>query len=259
MEKKDLSNRVALIDEARGLAILLMVVYHTFYDLVVLFGLDIPAFYSGVVEILVALFGGLFIFISGTASHYSRNNLKRGAVCFALGMGLTAVTALFLPAETIRFGILHFLGIAMMLFPLLEPVVKKIPPVVGMISCLLLAIVLYHLPNGYIGFDGFLRIDLPRGPYLAEWLFWLGFPADSFVSSDYFPLLPWIFVFFSGAFFGVLVKGGRLPAWFYTPPERRLRVLRPLAFIGRHTLIIYLLHQPVVYGVLNLLAWAAGR
>lgn len=245
MEK--LHGRVWAIDEARGLAILLMVVYHTFYDVVVIFGMNIPVFYSPFIQSLVILFAGLFIFISGTACHYSRNNLKRGGICFLLGLALTTGTALVMPDEFIAFGILHMLGICMMLFPLLQKWISKISPSVGLPVALLLWALFFHLPDGYLGFEGLLRISMPRQPYEWRFLFWLGFPPPGFFSSDYFPILPWIFCFLAGGFFGVLVKENRLPSWFYHPH------IRPLAFVGRHTLIVYLLHQPIVYGLLTVI------
>ena len=130
--KKDLSSRVHLIDEVRGFAIICMVFYHAMFDLVVIFGVDFPIFTSSLMQdVLQPLFAGLFIFISGTAGHYSRSNLKRGAVCFGFGLILTAVTALFMPDELILFGILHFLGIAMMLFPPLKKLAAHVPPLAG--------------------------------------------------------------------------------------------------------------------------------
>lgn len=242
--KKDLSGRVFLIDEARGLSILLMVVYHTFFDLVVLFGVNIPAFYSPFIQTLASLFAGLFIFISGTASHYSRNNWKRGLICFGLGMLLTLGTALIMPDEIVRFGILHLLGVCMLLFPLLKPLFSKIPPIIGVLLSLFLFFFCWNLPDGRLGLWGLFSISLPRAPYEWGFLFWLGFPGPTFFSSDYFPLFPWLFAFLAGGFFGVLVKEHRLPQWIYRPH------LPFLAFIGRHTMIVYLLHQPVVYSVL---------
>lgn len=129
--KKDSPDRVHLIDELRGLAIFLMVVYHTFFDLVILFGVDIPAFYSSFVQALVFFFAGLFIFISGASCQFSRNNLKRGAICFGFGLVMTIGTAVFAPGELILFGILHLLGLCMMLFPLLSPLLKKNTAPVG--------------------------------------------------------------------------------------------------------------------------------
>ena len=206
--KRKTGDRVWLIDEVRGLAILLMVVYHTFFDLVVVFGVDIPVFFSPFVQFLAILFAGLFVFISGTACHYSRNNPKRGAVCFGLGMLLTVVTLLVLPSERVLFGILHMLGVCMMLFPLFRPLIKRLSPWVGCAACLLLFLLCYSLPDGYIGLPGLFSFRLPRMPYDAGFLFWLGFPPPGFFSSDYFPLLPWLFCFLAGAFFGIWVKEG---------------------------------------------------
>lgn len=242
--KRDLAGRVHLIDEVRGFAIIMMVVYHTFFDLVVIFGVKIPAFYSPLVQGLVILFAGLFIFISGAACHFSHSNLRRGIVCFCLGLALTAGTVLFMPDERILFGILHLLGASMLLFPLFAPLLRRLPPLAGMLGYLALFALLYHVPDGYVGWKGFFSLPLPRGIYDLHGLFWLGFPGSGFFSSDYFPLIPWSFCFAAGAFFGVLVKGRRLPGWVYAPH------CPPLAFVGRNTLIVYLLHQPVVYGVL---------
>lgn len=238
------AGRVWLIDEVRGLSILLMVVYHTLYDLVFLFGVRIPPFTSPVVNGLVYLFAGLFIAISGTASHYSRSNLKRGALCFGLGLLLTIGTLLILPGERILFGILHLLGICMMLFPLFRPLLRAVHPAVGMAVCFLLILLTFDVQAGHLGIPGLFRLPLPRVLYDIKLLMPLGFPWPGFFSSDYFPLLPWLFCFLFGGFFGVLVKEHRLPDWVYRPH------IRPLAFVGRHTIWIYLLHQPVVFGVL---------
>ena len=83
------NKRVWLLDEVRGLSILLMVIYHFFYDIVVLYGVNIPLFYSPGLNMLRDFFAGVFIFISGTACRFSRNNLKRGVQCFGLGMVMT--------------------------------------------------------------------------------------------------------------------------------------------------------------------------
>lgn len=238
------SERVHLIDEVRGFSIIMMVIYHFFYDLVVLFGVRIDLFYSPFIQTLVAVFGGIFVFISGSACLFSRNNLKRGAVCFGLGLGVTAITLLFLPSASALFGILHMLGINMMLFALLAPLVKKINPYIGIAVCMLLFFLTYHTQSGYFSIFELFKIELPKELYSTPFLFWLGFPSPEFFSSDYFPLLPWFFCFFAGSFFGVLVKEKRLPQFFYRSH------LRPLAFVGRHTLIVYVLHQPILYGIL---------
>ncbi|RPF47239.1 putative membrane protein [Hydrogenoanaerobacterium saccharovorans] len=245
-EKKDLSRRVWLIDEGRGVFILLMVLYHLFYDLVFIFEVNLPVFEwkaTGYFQLIIA---GFFVFISGVSSRFSRGNLKRGVQCFAFGLLMTAGTWLFLPSQIVLFGILHMLGISMILFGLLKPILDKIPPLVGLIGCVLLYFVTYHTQTGTWGVLGW-QIGLPTGWYTTDFLFFLGLPKPEFWSSDYFPLLPWIFMYLSGTFAGVYVKNRQCPSWFYTPHSR------VLAFLGRNTILIYLVHQPIIYAVLYVL------
>lgn len=241
--KKNLSRRVWLVDEVRGVFIILMVLYHLFYDLVYIFGVNIPAFEWGFTRYLQLLIAGLFVFISGVASRFSRSNVKRGAQCFAFGMLMTLVTWLFLPSQLVAFGVLHMLGICMMLFPLFKPLLDKIPPLVGLLLCAALFFLTFNTQSGYWGMRGW-ELALPASWYSTSFLFPLGFPKPGFWSSDYFPLLPWILWYFGGTFAGVYVVEKRCPPWFYLPHSR------VLAFLGRNTIVIYLLHQPVVYGVL---------
>lgn len=241
--KATIKKRIGLIDETRGLAIILMVVYHLVYDLVALYGINIPLFVSPQMNMIRDIFAGLFIFISGSACRLSRNNLKRGCICFGFGMLLTLVTWLFIPKELICFGILHMLGISMILFHLLRPALDKLKfPIIGIFLCAVLFYTTMNITSGKIG--PFL---LPEAIMNQNWLFPFGIAAPGFYSSDYFPLLPWVFIFFAGSYFGVYLKDHRLPEFFYNVH------LRPLAFVGRHTLIVYLLHQPIVYGILFLI------
>lgn len=245
--------RVGFIDEVRGIAILLMVVYHTFYDLVVLFGLDLPVFYSAELGVVRDVFAGLFIFISGTACRFSRNNLKRGVLCFALGMLMTYVTAIVMPSTQILFGILHLLGISMIVAAFLLPYLDKINHWVGMILCAVLFLLTMNLSRGYFGLPGGLGISFSADGWGQGLLFPFGLLSNGFYSSDYFPLFPWLFVFFAGIWFGKLVVEHKLPDFCYRTH------LRPLAWVGRHTIWIYLLHQPVVYGVLYAIYYLVGQ
>lgn len=244
--------RVGLIDELRGLAIVLMVVYHLFFDLVYLYGVNVPAFHSPVLGFLQPFFAGVFIFISGVACRYSRSNLKRGAVCFGLGLALTLATLLFVPDELILFGILHFLGVAMMLYALLARALDKLLPLPGLLVFAALFAVTYPVPYGKVGI-GPVSAALPAALYDTGFLFPLGLPGTGFFSSDYFPLVPWLFLFFAGTYAGVYFKSGRMPGWCYKTH------VPPLAFAGRHTLMIYLAHQPVVYMLLYGIFWFINR
>lgn len=244
---QDKLQRVHLIDEVRGFAIVCMVVYHFFYDLVSIFGVNIPLFYSDFIQGLVPIFVFVFVFISGTASEYSKNNLIRGLKCFLLGMVMTGFTFIFMRDQLIVFGILHMLGISMMLYALIMPLLKKVPPIAISIVAVVLFILTYNVSNGYIGIGELIKIPLPDILYQTEFLFPLGFISSGFYSSDYFSLLPWFFAFVAGSGFGRILKNGKVPQIFYK------QHIPPLAFIGRNTLIVYLLHQPVIYGILSLI------
>ena len=94
----------------------------------------------------------------------------------------------------------------------------------------------WNLPGG--------RLALPQALYASYTTAYLGFMPKGFFSTDYFPLLPWLFLFWAGYFLHHLVGRGRLA------PLRR-SVCPPLGWMGRHSLVLYLLHQPVILGVLT--------
>lgn len=242
MERK----RIGFFDEVRGFAIICMVVYHVLFDLKYFHGVNVPIFFDGWFDIIRDIFAGTFIFISGCVCRFSRNNLKRGVQCFFLGMLVTFVSAFVSPEAPIYFGILHMLGISMMLFGLLEKFLDAVPIFPAMTVFLILFALCFNIPRGYIGFDMF-SIELPREIYNAKLLFPLGFQEKAFYSVDYFPLLPWFFLFIAGSCFGVYVQKGSAPRFFYKTH------VGFLAAAGRHTIWIYLLHQPIAYVVLNLI------
>ncbi|GHV48116.1 hypothetical protein FACS189499_06890 [Clostridia bacterium] len=246
MNKQD-SRRVGLFDEIRGFAIICMVVYHAMFDLKNLYGFDVPIFFEDWFDIIRDIFAGMFIFISGAVCNYSRSNIKRGVQCFFLGMLMTFVTAFAAPDFPILFGILHFLGICMIIYGLAEDFFSGIPPFIGIILFGLLFAATFQLPSGFLGINGVFSWAVPGTVYDAGLLFPLGFSEPGFVSGDYFPLLPWSFLFFAGSSFGVIAAGNQLPQSFY-----RTRV-RFFAATGRYTIWVYLLHQPLIMLLFTLL------
>lgn len=237
-------NRVGLLDELRGFAIICMVVYHLMFNLKYIFGLDIPIFFDSWFYAVRMTFAGLFIFISGIVCNYSRSNLKRGVQCFFIAMVFTFVTAFIMPGSPDLFGVLHCLGICMMVYGLSEKAFNKVPASVGIIICVLLFIITYDFQLGYSGIGGLFRFEMPEALYTSSVLFPLGFPGSGFTSLDYFPLLPWLFLFIAGSFFGVYVKKGVMPAFFYKTH------IKFFAAAGRYSLWIYVLHQVIIYPVL---------
>ncbi|MCL2636885.1 MAG: DUF1624 domain-containing protein [Oscillospiraceae bacterium] len=244
------SKRIGLLDEIRGFAIICMVVYHFLFSLQNFYSVDVPVFFDDWFSIIQRTFAGAFIFISGCVCRFSRNNLKRGTQCFFLGMVITFVVSLVQPAFPIHFGILHLLGISMIIYALAEAFFDFVPPLAGILIFGFLFFALFNIPHGdpgYIGFNGLFVIPMPELLYDAGALFPLGFNSPYANYGDYFPLLPWFCIFAAGCFFGVYARDNALPRWFY---KTRVRFL---AATGRYTIWIYLLHQPIIIAILNII------
>lgn len=233
--------RIYLLDEIRGLAIILMVFYHAFYMFGSFFDMEFMSAAQKFFEPLQPPFACLFILISGISCNLSHSNFVRGARLFAIALGFTLVTAVILPkfgidGAQIIFGILHLLSVSMLLFALLKKPLSKIPTAVGFAVNTLLFFVLYSVPSGSI-----FGFDLPQVLYANSFTAALGFAPAGFYSADYFPLIPFVFMFLAGTFMGRFLFNGDLSEGFY-----KLRC-RPLAAIGRKTLIIYIAHWPIIF------------
>ncbi len=252
-QNPSVNKRVLFLDMLRGLAVLNMVLYHLLYDMVYIFGVSVSWFSISKCFVWEQWICFTFILIAGVSFRLSRKPWKNGLKLFGCGMILTIVTVLVIPEELILFGILHFLGCAILITWVLWPLLKKIPVVLGFIGSLLLFIFIRHITAGWIGIHGLWVYGMPAWPYERDYLFWAGFPSPAFMSSDYFPVLPWIFLFLTGCFGGVL--------WFRQSEKvnavgenRIYKALdRSLGTVGRKSLWIYMLHQPVLYGTLLIL------
>ena len=244
--KSAANGRVFFLDEIRGFAIICMVIYHAMFMLKSQFGVNVPIFFESWFNIIRDIFAGTFIFISGIMCRYSHDNTRRGAICFLIGMVITFVTPFFMD-NPINFGILHMLGIAMLLYGIFSNALEKIPPLIGLIIFAALAAYTWNTVYGYLGFDGFLKLDIPDKAIEAGVLFPLGIISDSFSSGDYYPLMPWFFVFLSGSYMGYWFKDGSMPRIFYNSH------CRWLAAVGRVTLWIYVIHAPILLGIFSLI------
>ncbi len=235
-----LKNRIYAIDEMRGLCIVAMVIYHLGYSMWYLYNIEL-GYYIMKYEAPIALVGPwMFIFISGISSMLSKSNLKRGLKLAVVAVVISAVTIMFVPQSAIYFGVIHFFAVAMILFHFIKPIVMKIPSFIGAIISLMLFAITYTVPQGYLSFFGYRIYELPSYLYENNYLMPLGFPPNGFMSADYFPILPYIFMFLAGGFIGVLAKNGKFPKFLYKSR------IKPLSYLGRHSLSIYILHQPVI-------------
>lgn len=237
------SARYALLDEIRGLDLISMMCYHGMWDLVYLFGVWFDWYAGWPGRVWQQSICWVFILLSGFCVPLGRHTLRRGGVVFASGALVTLVTLLFMPEDIVLFGVLTLLGSAMLVTGLLDKLLRRVPPPVGLAVCAALFALTYHASSGYAGF-GAWRVALPQWLYANYFTAYLGFYPAGFFSTDYFPLVPWLFLFWCGYFFHFLLGRARME-------PLRNSVCAPLGWLGRHSLLIYLLHQPVLYGALS--------
>lgn len=233
-----MKNRVWELDALRGLCVLGMIAVHLLFDLSFLYGLldlsNAPLFY------FLVDWGGIpFFLISGICATFSSRSCKRGALVFSCGMLCTAVTVgMFLlgfagEGFIIYFGVLHCLGICMLLWPAF----RKLPA--AALALLGIAIIAAGL---------FIEAYVRTGHL---WLLPLGAVPGDFVTSDFFPLLPNLGYFLLGGVLGKILYRRKQTLLPGISPQ--ILPLRFLQLCGRHSLLIYLLHQPVLAGFVYLL------
>lgn len=216
------------IDVLRGLALILMIIYHLLYDLNEFFHVNI-AYNEGLFYFMGKTAAVLFILVAGISCSFSRNNTLRAFKLILWGYIIFFVTNIVVPGSNIVFGILHFLGVCLLLYPIF----KNIHPY------------LLALTGAAIILTGEITSKLSIN---HNWLVPLGFEGQNFSSVDYFPLIPW---------YGVFLLGISIRKIVYKQNRSLIKTVnkyfRPLAAVGKHTLIIYLIHQPIIMATLYLI------
>ncbi len=231
--------RVAAVDIARGAAIVLMVIYHFAFDLSAfrLIATDVQSNLGWV--IFARLIAGSFLFLVGVSLVLAtERGLDRGAFLRRLGLvaGGAAIVSLgtwwYDPGTFVFFGILHAIAVASVLaLPFL-----RLPSIaVGVAAAFVLALALVFSSPVF---------DWPP-------LWWVGLGTEPPVSVDYVPVFPWFGVVLAG------IVGGR----FVASHRERIAQWRPeaawarwLSLAGRWSLLIYLVHQPLIVGAISLAA-----
>ncbi|MBI2971805.1 MAG: DUF1624 domain-containing protein [Candidatus Aenigmarchaeota archaeon] len=224
------------LDAARGVAVMLMLLFNWSFTLRYFGVYDAGGgwFYWWLFPRLIA---GTFIAVAGVSLAISCHRtpkrkrlqkfLSRGAMLFSFGLLVTLATWLFVPQGTVVFGILHFMGVAVAAGSLFVKL--------GRLNLVLGALLM--MTGAYLGS---VSVDMP-------WLLWLGLAPHNFYTFDYFPLLPW---------FGLFLMGIHLGNVHYPRGKRSFVIgkmpgaARVLCLVGRHSLLIYGLHQPLLFAVL---------
>ncbi|MBS3978112.1 MAG: DUF1624 domain-containing protein [Syntrophomonadaceae bacterium] len=221
-------SRIWELDFLRGIALIAMIAFHTVYNLKEFY--QVPVSYEvGPVYYLGRFAASLFIVVAGISCSLSKNNIRRGAKIFLFGLMITLVTYLVNPAFNIIFGILHFLGAAI----LLNSFFIRFSP--GVLLILGTAII---LAGSY-----FREIVMPNN-LLAPF----GLLGPEFFSVDYYPLVPWLGLFLYGVSLGKILYNGKKSLVANSALRQSF-----VNILGQHSLIIYLLHQPVILLLLSLL------
>lgn len=232
-----MKSRIWELDAFRGLCVLGMVAVHFVFDIVYLYGLvqwELPPAF-----LFVQQWGGvLFLLLSGICVTLGSRSARRGLIVLTAGLLVSTVTIVmhryfaFHESVIIRFGVLHCLGICMLLWP----VFRKLPwwglAAVGIPMVIL----------------GLWIEDIHIG---ITWLYPLGLKAEGFQSADYFPLLPNLGFFLLGAAIGRTAYKNKVSL---LPDLSGSLPVRFLTFCGRQSLLIYLLHQPILSGIFYLLS-----
>jgi uncharacterized membrane protein len=232
------------VDSLRGIAIVMMVVFHLLFDLNYFGGFGV-SLHSGFWLFFGRATAMIFLFLVGVSLtlSYSRvkgkpekevwmKYLKRGVRIFIYGLVITLVTYLFFDQGVIVFGVLHLIGLAIVLSRPFQNL--------GRVNILLgIAVIIIGL---------YVQGVMVNHP----WLLWLGLMPGGFYTFDYFPILPWFGVVLLGMFSGkLLYPGGK--RGFRFPEASGFPVVRFLNYLGRHSLLIYFIHQPVLIALLYLL------
>lgn len=220
-----------------------MISYHFLWDLVYLYNADIPWYKSHGAYIWQQSICWTFILLAGFSWHLGKKHMKRGLWAFGGGVVVSLVTAIVLPNDRVRYGVLTLIGSCILIWILLDKVLKKIPAGVGVsVSFVLFLILRSWTKQDPIQLS--LSDNLLNVTWLKSVLAYIGFPQAGFSSTDYFPLLPWIFLFATGYFlYSFLQEKGLINRLF-----GKGKVLG-INFLGKHSLIIYMIHQTICYVV----------
>lgn len=230
------SRRILEIDLLRSVAIVLMIAYHAAFDLAYFYHELIPLHSLHWVSVQKSA-SILFLFLVGVSAVLSPFSWKRAfARCVRIGSAALMVslaTFLIAPESYVRFGILHLIAVSALLLPLVRRLREW---------NVLIAFGVWALAFVMRG------ADVPHSP----WLLPLGIFPPNVAMLDYFPLVPWcgvIFVGYSVGYWWYARLAAYSSAWRLSSSE----TLSMLAWPGRHALLIYLLHQPILLVALRVL------
>ena len=242
---KDKTVRFWEIDTLRGIAVIMMIIYHILFNLnffnVYNINLQTLPF-----QIFLYPIGTTFLLLVGLSLtlSYSRiqneltkrqqikKYISRGLMIFGFGLIITIITWLLIPECFIIFGVLHCIGISIIIsYPFLK--FKILNLLIGIIL-IIIGVILRALSFNF------------------SWLLWVGLKPLRFCTLDYFPLLPWFGVVLIGIYLGNMIYSNNKRN-FYLKDISNIKIIKFLVFLGQNSLLIYFIHQPIIILILSLL------
>ena len=239
-------NRYFILDALRGFALLHMIIYHAIWDIVYVFGADWDWYKSYGAYIWQQWICWTFILLSGFCFAFGKPRYKRGVIVFLCGFAITMVTLLAMPENIVLFGVLTLIGSSTLLLTPCKELLAKVNPYLGTTLSFSLFFITRNVNHGHLGFEKLFFADLPDSIYHNMFTAYLGFPNNGFYSTDYFAIFPWIFLFLTGFFLNHLCSKKKILNLFEP------HICRPLEWLGKYSLQIYILHQPIIYGLLTI-------
>ena len=231
--------RIYLLDILRGLSVLAMIFYHFFWDLGYFQLIELESMTRGLPLLFAQLVGASFIIISGISSrlmsisdNFLAKFFKRIGVLIFLCIAITYITFYIDKNSYIFFGVLHLLA-----------------------TCSVIGLLLNRVRNNYILFFFFvlslivssseITFDLPN--YLS----WLGLNKEVPITNDFYPLFPWVTFYLFGLWLYQPVKSYLGPNEENNKPNQSnyYSISRILQFLGRNSLTVYILHQPIFFSL----------
>ncbi|MBI4361469.1 DUF1624 domain-containing protein [Candidatus Micrarchaeota archaeon] len=224
------------VDVTRGLAVALMIAYHFFFDLNYLGFIQID-FSTGFFLVFQRVIAFMFLSLVGVSLLLSKirgvplsKNLQRVLALAGIALLITLATSIYPGKGAIVFGIIHFIAVAV----LIGYFFTELPAWLNLgLAALVVA----------LGFwlSGLARPDTPL-------FLWLGLPPAGFYTLDYYPLIPWFGIVLLGIFMAQTMNPfTRIPS-----PRPAHALFDALDFLGKNALAVYLVHQPVLVGLLLL-------
>lgn len=236
--------RYCTLDEIRGITLLSMIVYHGMWDYIYLFGHNCSWYNGAVGYIWQQSICWTFIFLSGFCWQLGKRQLKRGLMILGAGVIITAVTIIAMPESKVVYGVLNLIGISVIIMIVLDKLCKRIDSKIGFIVSIILFIMFRNINYGYLGFENFNIVKFPDWLYANYFSTLIGFTHKEFWSTDYFSIIPWFFLFVAGYFgYKIVNQEGKMDLF-------KNSYLPLIGVIGRNSLLIYMLHQPIIYVIL---------